>query len=524
MNDSSTYSKFKIQIFIFGAFCLVVAFSIIQSLFTLDPHHWGLMLGNAKDLSDGLTPYKDIFIQYGIVTTVVQAAAFSVGKNLVSIIVVTSILYACGLAGLYFLAKGVLKSQSLAIYVFITLVLFHPLAIYPWANYIAFPFLVCGLYLLILRSHSRIALLLSGICFGIAVLSREGLAVPCFLLLVFSFGIDMWKGGASFRDEFFGFISSLFGFCILIGIFFAYLYVSDLFPYWHKLSLELPSMYANEIFTHMRSNPLREIIKEIYQGYRHADIRWVLVSIILIANTYILTLYVFKQERSYVNPTTAKIALATLLLLSSSLHLAEIFRIATSSAIGLINVYAILHANGRAKPFFIFFGLWLGLTATYGNRGNYFFPEKLNYKNVELVSQPAIFQGQIWPSDAVTYYQSLDGIFHHLAKSGCHLTYQYNHSNDSFLPILSPLRQMQLAPFDVSEQMEELRPDLKRWVFTHSPDKLLIIDSVSRGANSPYMQNGSHKLIARLPRPEAYFVKKDQDLLILAPLSCPEYK
>ncbi len=83
---------------------MVVVFSIWQGAYNVDPHHWGLMLSNAKDLHDGLYPYKDIFIQYGVLTTVLQALAYGAGQNMLSLIVITALLYAIGLLLVYLIA------------------------------------------------------------------------------------------------------------------------------------------------------------------------------------------------------------------------------------------------------------------------------------------------------------------------------------------------------------------------------------------------------------------------------------
>jgi hypothetical protein len=34
---------------------LIVAHSVWQGIYNLDPHHWGLMLSNAKDLAEGIS-------------------------------------------------------------------------------------------------------------------------------------------------------------------------------------------------------------------------------------------------------------------------------------------------------------------------------------------------------------------------------------------------------------------------------------------------------------------------------------
>ena len=59
--------------------CLVVSGSLWQAQYTYDPHHWGLMFGNAKDVYEGKLPYKEVFIQYGILTTLIHSCIFYFG-------------------------------------------------------------------------------------------------------------------------------------------------------------------------------------------------------------------------------------------------------------------------------------------------------------------------------------------------------------------------------------------------------------------------------------------------------------
>ena len=167
-------------------FCAIsVIWSIWQDRHQYDPHHWGLMLSNARDLSLGLLPYKEIFIQYGILTTIIQSGGFLLlGKTLGTITIITSIFYASGLFLLYVLAKQVLHKSESAIYAFLLAFFFHPIVVMPWANYIAFPFLLLGLiFECKIKSNFR-ELFLSSIFFSLAVLSREGL-FPAIVLIMF---------------------------------------------------------------------------------------------------------------------------------------------------------------------------------------------------------------------------------------------------------------------------------------------------------------------------------------------------
>jgi len=47
--------RYSTYLLTFGTFAIVL-FSIWQGAYTVDPHHWGLMLSNAKDLYDGKIP------------------------------------------------------------------------------------------------------------------------------------------------------------------------------------------------------------------------------------------------------------------------------------------------------------------------------------------------------------------------------------------------------------------------------------------------------------------------------------
>jgi hypothetical protein len=84
----------------------VIVGTYLQSQYVVEPHHWGLMLSNAKDLINGLKPYKEIYIQYGILTTVIQGYAFWVNNSLMSIIIITAITYGISLCFIYFIAKS----------------------------------------------------------------------------------------------------------------------------------------------------------------------------------------------------------------------------------------------------------------------------------------------------------------------------------------------------------------------------------------------------------------------------------
>lgn len=349
------------RLFLFATPIVVVFFSLWQGAYDIDPHHWGLMLSNAKDLYEGQVPYKEIFIQYGILTTILQAAAFGIGKNMLAIIVVTSACYAGGILILYAIALNVLQNKTNALYVLILLVLFHPLAMYPWSNYIAFPFFMGGIYFLVRKDSGgglmKIPTFLAGIFLGLASLAREGLAPAAILFILLSFIFDFIKSTQK-KKTFYQFIFCAIGFAIPLSVFTSYLVYAGLIEYWIKLSVELPRIYLNESFKYIKSFIFKAFFQEIYTGYRHGDPRWILTSFFTLTSFWIFILALFgkvaaKPKRFYVDSSLVKVALACLLLISASLHLAETFRIATGSSLGLIVLFSFLRSKGWEKTFLL---------------------------------------------------------------------------------------------------------------------------------------------------------------------------
>jgi len=504
----------------FGSLFVIIFYSIFQGIFNLDPHHWGLMLSNAKDLYEKKIPYKEIFIQYGIATTLIHATAFAIGKNLISLIAVTSVFYATGIFVVYKIAFKVLESQTLALYVLITLVLFHPLAIYPWSNYIAFPFLMYGIFISI-NDHDRYwKSLLGGFSFGLAILSREGLAPAIVIYLFLSFFYDVFKS-KNFKKSFHIFLANTFGCLIPIVVFFYFLWFYEIFNYWYKLSILLPAIYADESFNEIHSFIFKVLFREIYKGVSHGDIRWIVISCTLMINLYILFLAILNKPRPYINTGMTKVSLACLLLTISALHLAEIFRLATSSAIGVVGLYAYLQGKGRAKIFFVLSSIWMAITLTHGNRGNYFFPSLNVIQGGRYTSSPEIFKGQFWSIDAQEYYKKIEADLYRLSQLPCEIKYLYNGTRDSLFQVISPFERHQIAPFEVlSDRVSNLRSDLIPNSEIENAKRIIVIKTIEKD-NLPFVVPPNNFILYNhLSAPQQYFMPSNQEILIFAPRIC----
>ena len=503
----------------------IVLLSIAQGSYTLDPHHWGLMLSNAKDLWDGRLPYQEIFIQYGLLTTLLQGFAFGFGGNLLSIISMTSLLYAIGVWIAYLISTNVLVNKNASLYVVTGLFLFHPLAIYPWANYIAFPFLLFGIYALVIPKSTGTKFFLGGLSFGLAVLSREGLAPAVALLILLSFIYDLFHEYSKARkDSLVHYGLMLGGLTLPLVIFFTYLYQHNLISYWILLSFDLPKIYAQDSFQFIGSGHIfSAVFKAVDQGWRHGEVRWIFISIVWLLNLAVFMVSLVKIRDKTSNSTLAKLSLATLLLISSSLHLTEIFRIATASSIGLITLYAVLEKYKKLELwFFVMTSIWMALTLGQ-NRWtgtNYFLPSKKVISEARLVESPEIFRGNRWNTEAIEYYQFVQNTLEQLKHSSCGVRYQHNKTRDSFFKILSPFPQLQIAPYENGESVNKLRPDLDFVTETQKATSIVILQMTPIAQVNSFQAPPGFVIYAHRAVPVEWQMPENQELLILVPRAC----
>lgn len=462
-------NKIKENVFPILVFIAVIFASIIQGQYETDSHHFGLMLSNAKDLGNGRLPYKDIFIQYGILTTLIHALAYSIFKSLLSIIAITSIFYAAGLLLIKEIFCEISKNKKLSNQLLLACFLFHPLVVLPWSNYIAFPFLMLGLLFLI-RQYSRLGLygyLLSGVFFGLAILSREGVSIGVLACLLGFALLDMLYLKVGIKIVALRYSLTAIGIAICLLPFFIYLHINNLYLYWEILSIELPRVYSEVIFTHVRAHKFfMQLLKTIIRGELIFDIRWILIDLIISTNIFFVLLFILKQKSQYLSSNSVKISFASLVFLISMLHIPEIFRFATGGIVGLAVVYHFfsIYSKGHLVSYFVIGSL--ALTLLMGSSGiqapliaN---TTRQNLKPVGIES----FYGQFWPSEMEDSYRNLNVDLQKLKGAPCPLHYQFNATMNNFIPVISPFKPYQVAPFNFSDEFhssdkfDNLRPDL----------------------------------------------------------------
>jgi hypothetical protein len=494
----------------------VILYTLWQSQYKLDPHHWGLMFGNARDLNLGLLPYKEIFIQYGILTTIIQSVGYFISPNLLMIMLVTAICYSVAICFLFAISRIVLKSYWSSILLILVIFLYHPLAIYPWSNYIAYPFLLAAIFFLIKdQSYSR--LLISGVLFSLAVLSREGLFAPILLIIFYNFYSNLFKLTSKvLAIKYLGI--QILGFSISPLIFFSYLYIQDLIYFWSLLSIQLPKIYTG-YFPHVRTLQIfSPLVATIVAGTKAGDMRWIMTFTTVLVCLAYFVYSIFNQRTA--NRQLCILGVASLAMLSSAIHIPEIFRLATGPILGLILVFSIFERFIWFKLVAIFCIFVLIKTVLSVSPGNPNYPTDLSRQIGSQSSSLIYFSGQKWSADEVNLYERLSVGLDRLYKKDCGIKYQYNGTMDSFFQVLSPFKQMQIAPYATWDDLNNLRPDLNFKQKIEKAEDIILIYSLNEKDLINYKVPDNFFIYDKFPIPNIIFLPTNTTLIVLAPINC----
>lgn len=523
---TSIYSLKSHRLALFAIACFVVILSVVRGLYHVDPLHFGLMLSNAHDLFLGKRPYQEIFIQYGLLTTTLHAAALWVSERLLSLMVITAIFYSAGLLLLYFIALKVTNNRNLSLAVLVIAFLFHPVAIYPWANYMAFPFLMGAIYFLVNpTTHLAPApghTLLAGALLGLATLCRDGLILTVACLIIGNFAVGWIAQPKLPKQKFIELGQLLLGLAIPLLLFFGYLFAAGLDSYWFLLSVALPKINATHHFTAMSSwGFMNRFWETALMGSLRLDFRWILVLIIAAINIFICGCFTIRAQKKYINEGTVKLALFSLTLFSTSLHLTEIFRIATGSIVGLIPALIFINSRGWLKLLVIGACITLGATLIWRNDSLMFYPNADVLRKARYISSPAIFTGQLWNTPNTQYYQEVDETFSRLKKlDGCKLQYHYNSTGDAFIATLSPFTPYQISPFANDPLVDALRPDLNYQQKIAEARDILVLKMVPLDEAAGFSPLPGFYTFQQITVPNIHYIPSKQMLMVMVPLIC----
>jgi hypothetical protein len=475
------------------------------------------MLSNAKDLYEGRTPYQEIFIQYGIGSTLIHTTAYALNHSLLSIIIITVVFYITGLALIYRIAALVTSDAQLSVLIFVTYIFSHPIVIYPWPNYLAFPFILFGLFNLLKPECGYLRAFSAGLLFGAAVLVREGLLLSLALIVAIYYLYDLYLsadvGKASKR-----FCSCMAGVLIPILFFLLYLWAKGLIVYWIIYAWDLPKIYL-QWYPHMTGvHVLDKLAQMIGFGVKSLNITWLLIGASLLCSVGFIVVALFK--RTAVNVGVAKIAIASLALMLSALHIPDVFRLMTGSFIAVIVFYYVAKKIKIDKVIFFISIILLIYSIPNELSGNYFAPKMSTIQNAQHVNTPTVFKHQLWTAEVEKYYTEISNDLQTLKNVQCGLKYHANNTMDTFLHVLSPFKNYLITPYVTVEEMLPLRLDIKPIREKWKDNDLIILQMVPILETDVFHPPPGYFLYREYTTPITVFVPTDQILQVYVPESC----
>lgn len=431
--------------FFFSITTINFFYSINLYQYIYDGHHHGYMITNAIDFINGRLPYKEIYIQYGIITTLVHALSLKIiSQNLISINIMTCLLYSLTVL----LISLIITKKNNPIYGLLALLIIffnHPIPWLPWSNYIAYFFLILSFFLIL--NSTRKNIFFSGIFFSLTCLSRESFFLIVSIIIFFNIIYLIYKKKIKLV------IFLILGFLIPYIIFFIYLYYNNIFFDWINY-LQLPKLYLNKYNL--------KIYQAIIQGGIYIFFRtWfdilynpqnIIISIIVIINC----IYIFNQfflKKAKQDYYLLIISLVALILSIISIS-DEIFRLYTSVIIGIIPALNFIFnfKNKENKMFISFLLIFISFYSIYffpkGNRNQF---EKLNTINFVENANLNYFKYQKWSESDWEILNQIDNITKSIKKN-CNIKYGLNYTFDAFYYLILDLQMLQLAPAITEDQ------------------------------------------------------------------------
>lgn len=225
-------------------FILILVLSSIylgynHSVYNQDYHHTFFILSSIIDYDKGLKLFREVFLQYGPG----QVFFFNflgnfIEINLVSISLITSIIFSLNLFVLFIIFKKI-SSINISFLLIFIIYLIHPYSIYPWPDYLSGLCVTLFFYFL-LNEKIKFSIYISSIFLFLAVMFRSTYILNIlFSIILYSSTLYSLNKKNNLKKIFNLFFLFLF-------IFFILLYYSNSLLLWFNQSLAQISTYASE--------------------------------------------------------------------------------------------------------------------------------------------------------------------------------------------------------------------------------------------------------------------------------------
>lgn len=501
--------------------CCITSFglSIIESKLVTDAHDWGLLYANALDLSEGLIPYKEIFIQYGILTTILQSLSLEIlGNSVVSIGIITGIFYGINLFLSYCLWQKIM-SKWLSFLATLIMFLIHAYITYPWANYFSYTFQLLSLMFLMGSPQIKNRYLIAGLFQGLSILARQSIfnLPPFYLYFFFKYCLinkDLRSNKILIRNI----VKFHIGLLSVIAIFLLYLLRESALNDWILQSFTITEVYKNILGSPKKllTNFLWQLIAGGFpNGWRLPfEGRNLLYTMAFLNEIIIYIIVGIKIVNQKIGKRDELLFLYSSVALFGYLqafHMYNLFRLQSSSSLGIglliFSLYQISSLfNEKKKLIFSIPAaciiIYLSATVLFTKTNAVYFPwnkdvllsDKIN--QLKAPSGIRMLSGVLYETDVRTYYESL-------VKSSntytCQLQYLVNFTINSYIPLmLENFKRVQRSPIYNEELSNVIFKDEK-----YKIDKLIIEERAIIIAEKQDQIPKNYQIVLKIKVPES---------------------
>jgi len=431
----------------------IILLSSILSFFfnqyVYDGHHHGLMFSNALDLINLKKPYKEIFIQYGLLTTIIHAMSLYIfGKFIFSLHIITIIFYLSSIFVIFKIIEKIVNVKYAVLGIF-ALVSNHPFPVLPWSNYIAFFFITISIFFFLKKNNY--SLLLAGFCLGLCVLSRQDYFIAIFTTLTtYMFVCFFFERSI---NKFKNIIKLLSGFLIPLSFFFLYLVYFDLFDKWIKYLL-LPTFYleySNVSISEYIINFIKFFLSKSFINYINEP-QYLLISLILISNSFLSIIFLVQKKFNL-------FFVAVLSLFLSSVGIStELFRLYTSVSIGIVSLMYFISRikSDDLKNLCIFLILITSFFSfLFYPTGNYISFNKINIFQQNQKPSSELFKFKKWLPHQVDALNQISRIRNDLLFN-CKIKFGENLTFNTYFTNILNLERVKIIPYVKSDSKNSL--------------------------------------------------------------------
>jgi len=437
-------SLFRLQKFINLNFLnfFLISFFFLFAIYTIrhhyDGHHIGLVYSNALDLINGKHPYKEIFIQYGFLTTLIHSILLILfNKKIIFLSIFTAVFYSFSIVLISLTIKNVLNNYY-ALIASVLILFNHPIPWLPWSNYIAFFFLSLGVFLITKKNKNYF---LIGFIFALVILSRQDFFIPLVLSSLFFFIIYFFKYNKfSLKKS----TKLIIGFLTPLIIFMIYLLYNNIFFYW-KSFLIIPNLYL-EIYQKSLSDFVVNFIVYFLTDSLFNFIitpQYFLITLILIFNSILIFLKIFNKINIPNNIFYFSVLSCSLCLLSLKI---EIFRLYTSVIIGLIPLLYFFdkikdkNLKSNLIKLLLFPSIFAIFFYPFGNNPVF---KKINFKKNTSIIENSNFMYNNWPDKKIQTINLINEI-----SKKCKVEYLDNLTFDTLYSTIGNFDRVRMLPFE----------------------------------------------------------------------------